>query len=271
MVSGLWNLFCWYIVWLIILGFSMKFGPVIWFDSLGSTNVHLRKMLSEDASLRSGMVIAARQQREGRGRGERKWVSTAGKDLTFSFFLRVEVEPASIASLALVAGLGVAEVLEKVGVRGRLKWPNDVLVGGRKICGILSEYTGADSGGLAGAIVGVGVNVNMNEAESAEIDAPATSVFIETGRCVEVDYVLELILERLGGWIERWERGGFAAVRDDWLAVSDDVGRAIKVVEVGGGSRSGTFAGVGEMGELLLKDSGGGEHKIWAGDVLLTQ
>ena len=138
------------------MGFSMKFGPVIWFDSLGSTNVHLRRMLSEDTSLRSGMVIAARQQREGRGRGERKWVSTAGKDLTFSFFLRAEVEPASIASLALVAGLGVAEALEKVGVRGRLKWPNDVLVGGRKICGILSEHTGADSGGLAGAIVGVG-------------------------------------------------------------------------------------------------------------------
>ncbi len=271
MVSGLWNLLCWYIVWLIILGFWMKFGPVIWFDSLGSTNVHLRRMLSEDASLRSGTVIAARQQTEGRGRGERSWVSTAGKDLTFSFFLRAEVEPASLSSLPLVAGLGVAEALEKVGVRGRLKWPNDVLVGGRKICGILSEHTGADSGGSAGAIVGVGVNVNMNEAESARIDAPATSVFIETGRCVEVDYVLELILEGLGSWIERWERGGFAAVRNDWLAASDDVGRAIKVMEVGGGSRSGTFAGVGEMGELLLRDAGGREHRIWAGDVLLTQ
>ena len=78
-------------------------------------------------------------------------------------------------------------------------------------------------------------------------------------------------MERLGGWIERWKKGGFAAVRKDWLAVSDDVGRAIKVMEVGGGSRSGTFAGVGEMGELLLKDTGGGEHKIWVGDVLLTQ
>jgi BirA family biotin operon repressor/biotin-[acetyl-CoA-carboxylase] ligase len=249
----------------------MKFGPVIWFDSLGSTNLHLRKMLSEDTSLRSGTVIAARQQTEGRGRGERKWVSTAGKDLTFSFFLRAEVELASIASLALVAGLGVVEALEKVGVRGRLKWPNDVLTGGRKICGILSEHTGANSGGSAAAIVGVGVNLNMNEAESAKIDAPATSVFIETGRCVEVDCVLELILGRLGGWIERWEKGGFAAVRYDWLAVSDDVGRSIKVMEVGGGSRSGTFAGVGEMGELLLKDAGGSEHRIWAGDVLLMQ
>lgn len=239
---------------------------VQWHDTLPSTNTFLRRLLAEDPSLRSGTVVAARNQTAGRGRFNRDWVMGPGKDLAFSLLVRAETDPVWIPSLPMAAALAVAKALITWGLAARLKWPNDVLVDGRKICGILSEYVPTPSRALQTAIVGIGVNVNMEHHEAAAIGRPVTSLFIETGKRTTVDDVLESVLAELPGMIGRWEQGGFPSLREDWGALAYGIGRPVSVGEEVK-KQTGILTGFGEQGELLLTDSQGQEHAVFLGDV----
>jgi BirA family biotin operon repressor/biotin-[acetyl-CoA-carboxylase] ligase len=160
----------------------------------------------------------------------------------------------------MAAALGVNDLLRSMGIRSAPKWPNDVLVGKRKICGILSERIDP-----AGIIVGVGLNVNMPTEEAEAIDRPATSILMESDRAHDIPGMLEALLPHLDYWIGEWETGGFPRLREIWTIQAGPVGKPLTVHD-GEIKKSGTLAGFGDHGELLLQTAAGLET-IWSGDV----
>lgn len=235
----------------------MKFH-LQWHERLPSTNTFLKERLAAGENLPSGTVVAARQQTEGRGRHNRAWLSTSGQDLTFSLLLRGEYELRHLPSASMAAAIAVAELLESEGLAPSLKWPNDVLVKGRKICGILSEAAGD------GLIIGIGLNVNMQEA--GHIDQPATSLRIETGISRDLDELLGKLLACLSRQLGAWAQGGFQGIRKDWLSRIHNLGKTV-VVRDGQRTHKGILTGFGEEGELLLGEDDGTIRSIWAGDL----
>ncbi len=231
-----------------------------WFDKLASTNATMRENFRQNPTLPSGSIIAAREQTAGRGRQDRPWLTTPHSNLCFSLFVRTDAELISIPSLTMATCLAVNDLLQGMGLRSAPKWPNDVLVGPRKICGILSERIEPD-----GIIVGIGFNVNMTTEEAEAIDRPATSILIESGTAAELSKALEALLPHLDYWIGEWESGGFSRLRDRWTAQAGPIGKALTVHD-GDLKKTGTLAGFGDHGELLLKTKNGLET-IWSGDL----
>lgn len=161
-----------------------------------------------------GDVFTASHQTAGRGRLSHRWLSPPGENLTMSAVVGVVgMPPEEVATLPLVAGLAAAEaVLECIASGGKsqgaavgIKWPNDVLVGERKICGILCERNGDR------VIVGIGLNVNQRRFD-AEIAAHATSLAIECGGAMPVDDVRDAVLRHFAAELETWRKGGFRSV-----------------------------------------------------------
>ena len=215
--------------------------------------------MREGRDLPDGYVLAARAQTAGRGRYQRRWLVQPGRNLTFSTLLRCQVPPMQLLSLPMAASLGVVEYLEAIGLAAHTKWPNDVLMGGRKICGILAERG-------AGVVLGIGLNVNMDADEAAAIDRPATSMRIETGCEYAVEAVLDDLLKHLAAWIGRWEQGGFAALREAWGARCANIGEYVEVGEATD-RRTGLVLGFGDAGQLLLREDDGTWGEVWAGDL----
>src|SRR2546430_3819076 len=161
---------------------------------------------------------------------------------------------------SLVSALPVADALARVaGIGARLKWPTDILVGGRKIAGILLESrTPAAGPSAAGgaAVIAVGIGMNLGQrAFPAALAARATSVALETGRAVDRDVALTVLLEAFDGWRERMEREGLAPVRARWLELADTIGRRVSVDGV-----TGVAVDLDVDGALVLED-GGRRHR----------
>ena len=249
---------------------SMKF-TVEWYDRLASTNQMMRERFSAGSGLADGTILAAREQTAGRGRQGRKWVSESGRNLCFSLFIETDAELRALPSLSMAAALAVNDLLRGMGIRSAPKWPNDVMAGERKICGILSEWVEYDAVAASaaiparGMIAGIGLNVNMTLEEAERIDRPATSILIESGQAADVDRILHHLLPPLETRIGEWRRGGYAAIRDDWLANAGPIGKPLTVHD-GSEAKSGILNGFGDHGELLLETEKGIET-IWSGDV----
>ena len=184
---------------------------------------------NQDARLgRPGDVFVAEFQTAGRGRLDHKWQSPKGTNLTFSVVLDVGgAAPAEVATLPLVVGLSVVDAAKTLLGEVRkvsLKWPNDVFVEGRKVCGILCERNG-DS-----VIAGIGVNVNQADFPS-EIARRATSLSLEAGHPLDREEVLSTILAALATRHAQWVGGGFAALHPDFAAIDFLRGRTISVYQ----------------------------------------
>ena len=229
-----------------------------WYARLPSTNTFLKESLTAGRELPSGTVFAVREQTQGRGRREREWLSTSGENLTFSILLKGKYSPRQLPSASMAAAVAVADLLEAEKLKPVLKWPNDVLVNGKKICGILSE------GIAGGVIIGVGLNVNMKNAE--HIDQPATSILIETEKRRDVDELLGKLLKHLSVRLDEWAQGGFPKIRKNWESKIPNIGKPVTVRD-GGAVRTGILAGFGAEGELLLRDETGAVNSVWAGDL----
>lgn len=240
----------------------MRFRQVVWHDELPSTNTHLRNMLLTDPGLPDGTVVAARGQSDGRGRFGKVWMTVPGKDLAFSCLLRTQVDLAWIPSLPMAAALAVACMLAEYDITARLKWPNDVLVNGRKICGILVEAPPVDQG--AALVLGIGINVNMDESHAGLIDQPVTSMMIETSDEYDPAEVLDRFLPHLDRWVGRWEQSGFQGIREEWIAATLGIGKPA-VVEQNTQQISGILEGFGDFGELFLRTPDGRQRMVWTG------
>ncbi len=244
----------------------MKFLEPEWHDKLSSTNTVLMEWLEDGVSIPSGFVLAAVEQTAGHGRCNRHWVSQPGQDLTFSFLLYTKRDILEITSLPMAVALGAASALDIFGIATQTKWPNDLLVRGMKIGGILCQKSNYNPALDNVIVVGVGINVNMQGTDAASIEKPATSLLIETGRTYPIKEVLAIILEALPHWIDYWEEGGFSSIREDWTARCYQMGKHITVGDVND-LKSGILEGFGDKGQILLRGDDGNIRDVWVGDV----
>jgi BirA family biotin operon repressor/biotin-[acetyl-CoA-carboxylase] ligase len=205
-------------------------------------------------------VVLADHQTAGRGRRGRRWEDEPGASLLVSIVVRPRLEPGRLALLSYAAALAVAETLAGVaGLQPRLKWPNDVLVGGGKIAGILLESRPGASGG---SLVVLGVGLNLTQRRFAPpLAGRATSVALAAGRAVDRETLLEALLERFEAWRRRLEGEGFEPVRARWLALSDTVGRRVSV-----DGQTGQAVDLDAEGALIL-ETAGGRRRVVAGEV----
>jgi len=202
-------------------------------------------------------------QTAGRGRGQRQWLSSPGKDLAFSFLISCPEAPFPIGALGMAAAIAVAETVRHFGPAAQLKWPNDVLVANRKIAGILVERLVNGSASLA--VVGIGLNINMSREEAQRLPA-ATSLYLETGKNHEVAVVLDDLLARLSPWLERWRCGGWPLLQARWEEHSFfRTGQKLRL-KIGAFLRTGILAGYGAHGEILLRNDKGEIEAIWSGE-----
>jgi BirA family biotin operon repressor/biotin-[acetyl-CoA-carboxylase] ligase len=219
-------------------------------DKIGSTNDEARRLAAEGAP--HGTVVHADEQTAGRGRLSHTWFSPAG-NLYLSILLRTGQPASRIAELSFLTALAVADTVEALlprQIRAMLKWPNDVLVNGGKIAGILLEQ--ADDA----TIIGIGLNVLQ-----APSVAYKTTTIVENGGIASVDGARDILLDRLGRHLLVWQANGFDPIRVEWLGRSYPVGAAIRA-----NGAAGHFAGLDVDGALLL-DTPAGRQRIVAGDV----
>jgi BirA family biotin operon repressor/biotin-[acetyl-CoA-carboxylase] ligase len=232
--------------------------PIVRLGRVDSTQTVAFALAADGAP--DGTVVVADSQAAGRGRRGRAWLDEPGASLLASIVLRPRLEPARLPGLSLAAAVAVAEALTRTaGVSPRLKWPNDVLVNGRKLAGILLETR--LSGERPTTILGVGVNLSQR-VFPAEIGQRATSVWLASGRLVDRDSLLAALLDALGDWRRRLERQGFAPVRARWRALADTLGRAVTVDGV-----SGVAVDVDADGALVVVDGDGRRRRVVAGEV----
>jgi BirA family biotin operon repressor/biotin-[acetyl-CoA-carboxylase] ligase len=232
-------------------------------DEADSTNAEAARLAAKGAV--DGTVVWARRQRAGRGRRGRDWVSPEG-NLYMSVLMRPGVPLAAAAGLSLVAAVAVGDMIrhfapETAAVRH--KWPNDVLLGGGKVAGILLEASGAPQGLADWVVIGCGVNL----ASHPEIEGlPATDIAAAGGGIVEARDALMVLLDSLRRWRDRWETAGIAPVREHWLARARGLGEDI-IVRLPREELRGRFDGLNESGALLLRLHDGTVRTISAGDV----
>lgn len=243
-------------------------GPIfgkrtISLETIDSTNTYAASVLESGAD--EGTVVVAEQQSAGRGRQGGVWTSEKGKNLTFSIILKPD-SPAEFGGIiSLYAALSVAEAIRSLaGITPECKWPNDVLVGGRKICGILSEVN-LDHGRIVSAIVGIGLNVNQT-LFPRRIQPPPTSLMLATGRAFDLNIVLPAVLERLELRYADLRARRHDAIIREWKRLSTTIGQRL-TVRAGNRAVRGLATGIAEDGGLLV-DVNGTVRKILAGVIL---
>lgn len=230
-------------------------------DDVGSTNDEARARLSQ---LPEGeFVVTGRRQLSGRGRRGRNWSSPEG-NLYASFAFCPDEPLPRLPELSFVAALAVCDMARTLTGQGeivRCKWPNDVLCGDAKLCGILLE-TAALSDGRYAVIVGIGVNV-----ASSPVGTPyPAAALLDLGFQGAVPEVLEVLSHRLGDWVGTWSSDGFSPVREAWLERASGLGQPI-VARLPDRELEGRFAGMAEDGALMLETGTGDVLRIAAADV----
>ena len=237
-------------------------------ESTGSTNADLlaRALRGEP----EGAVLAAEEQRAGRGRMGRTWTAPPRAALTFSLLLKPAVPPARLGWLPLLTGVAVAAAVTTVtGVETRLKWPNDLLAADAKLAGILAEAAGD------AVVVGIGLNVSTEPAEfpSPRPGAlPATSLRAAGATAPSREGILLAILEGFERWYRAWQQAGGdpdrSGLRPEYIRLSATIGRTVRAELPGGQALSGPAVGVDSDGRLLVRLSSGSEVAVAAGDVV---
>ncbi len=226
-------------------------------DLIDSTNDEALRLARAGAP--DGTVVVARQQSAGRGRQGRLWISPPG-NLYVSFLFRTArfpgFVPARAAEIGFVASLAVADTLDTIIAGSRLKWPNDVLLAGAKIAGILTEMTGD------AIVIGIGINVAHSP---PDMPYPVISA-AALGATARAEDVRATLTERLAHRLADWAAHGFGPVRDAWLQRGPAPGQCL-TARVGTGSISGRFAGLADDGALLLATADG-TKRIVAGEVV---
>lgn len=181
-------------------------APVIYLDSVDSTNTYMKSLAAQGSP--HGSLVVARQQTGGRGRLGRSFVSPPG-GLYMSMLWRPQLSPEQAARLSCAVAIALCRALEEsCGVSPDIKWPNDLLLGGKKLCGILSEALWQPDGSFC-LIIGCGININA-ESFPGELAATATSLYLETGRRFEPEGLAESIIPRLDGIYDSWGTEGAA-------------------------------------------------------------
>ncbi len=236
--------------------------PAFIYDTLDSTNAECLRLLEK--GVEAPFMVLAERQSAGRGRRGRRWVSPFADNLYYSLMLRVEGGARQLEGLSLVVGLAVLRALRQAGVeQAGLKWPNDVLVSGRKIAGILLELSG-DPADVCHVVIGIGINVNMQSTTDA-IDQPWISMVQAMGERVDRNQLVCRLNEALQHYLLRHQHSGFTALQAEWEAAHLWQGQAVMLI-AGGRQIAGVVLGINEQGALRMKV--GDNEEIFSGGEL---
>ena len=237
-----------------------------YFEEINSTNSHARRLAETGAA--EGEVVIAERQFEGRGRLGRSWESPPYCNLYFSLLLRPALAPAHAPQITLMAAVALADTIASfVADRPTIKWPNDILLQGKKLAGILTESS-CDAKRIEFVILGIGVNLNFPRERMPEtIRDRATSLLEAGGQGVSRENFLRRLIQDLDRCYGTLEDFGFAAIAPRWEAYFALRGRRVRV-EMVDEVISGTATGIDGDGALLLEAEDGVLHRVLAGDVI---
>ena len=228
----------------------------------GSTNADLRSRLP---GLTQPVLLAAEQQTAGRGRAGRSWVDAAGDNLSFSLAWRFGGELGQVSGLSLAVGVLIAETLRAGGWEASLKWPNDLLLDGRKLGGVLIETASARPG--TWAIIGVGINVHPHPERDAAAGTDTASLATDG---VDRNALLAALADGLAEGLPLFDVHGFTPFVPRWQALHAYAGEAVDLIEGGRLLQQGIARGIDEIGCLLL-DTRAGRIAVLAGDISLRK
>ena len=238
-----------------------------YFRQTDSTNNRAKLFASEGAP--EGTLVVAEEQTRGRGRRGRQWFSPPGEGIYTSIILRPSISPNEAPKLTLMASVAVAEaLLAMTSLAITIKWPNDILINGRKIAGILTEIS-TEMDRIDYVVIGVGINVNTpRKSLPPDIEDTATSVFMETGKPFPRIALLRAYLEWLEIYYEIFRTKGFEPVMKRWKSLAGIIGRHISV-DLIDRVRTGEVLDVDKDGFLILRGQDGTIERIISGDVTL--
>jgi BirA family transcriptional regulator, biotin operon repressor / biotin---[acetyl-CoA-carboxylase] ligase len=240
-----------------------------YYEEIGSTNDEAFRLGVAGAP--EGTALIAESQSAGKGRMQRVWHSPAGANIYTSVILRPTFEPSRAPQISIVAGVAVAETLNAY-CPGKvwLKWPNDVLIGGKKICGILAQMKMAISA-IDFVVVGIGINVNLKHEEfPRDIQEIATSLALETGREISRLELIISLYENMAKWYRDLTQNGFGSIKEKWLGLSSMIGQPVSVM-FRQEAVSGKAIGLDDDGSLILLTVGNAIVKVTAGDTTILQ
>ncbi len=239
------------------------------FEQTTSTNDVIEKLARD--GVKEGVVVFAESQTKGRGRLGRKWISPAHKGLWFSLLLRPNLRPQEATQLTVASATALRRAIHsETGLNPEIKWPNDILVRGKKVAGILTEMS-AELDRVQHVILGIGVNVNTGAGEfQPELRKLATSLKIESGRAISRADLATAILYELDRDYARVCAGGFAALADEWEAHCTTIGRDV-TIQVGERRLRGRAESLSDEGALLLRTEHGHLESIIGGNVTLEK
>lgn len=239
------------------------------FQETTSTNDVVEKLARD--GVREGVVVFAESQTKGRGRLGRRWLSPPQKGLWFSVLLRPDLRPQDATQLTVASATALGRAVQSAtGLWPEIKWPNDLLVRGRKVAGILTELS-AELDHVKHLILGIGVNVNLNPGDfPPELRKVATSLKAESGRTFSRPELAATILRELDRDYARVGAGGFSAVADEWAARCSTLGHEV-VIRAGDRQIRGRAETLGEDGALLLRTEYGHLERVIGGDVTLER
>lgn len=235
-----------------------------YFSRIDSTNQYAKRIAEEGAL--DGTLIIADEQTAGKGRSGRTWVTPPAEAIAFTLLLRPKLSPDRISMVTLVMGLAVVNAVNGLyDVNAGIKWPNDVVTGGRKLCGILTEMS-AEVRQVNYIVIGVGINANLTSFPE-EIQEIATSLKLELGRDINRAELIARVMaefERL--YAEFEAQGDLGAVMQEYNELCLNAGSKVRVLDPNG-EYTGTSRGINSMGELLVETEDGKMQEVYAGEV----
>lgn len=236
-----------------------------YFNELESTNI-TAKELAYGAD--DGTVVIAEVQKKGRGRLGREWLSPHG-GIWISIILKPTISLTHVSRLTLVAGVAIAKSMRKLGVDARIKWPNDILIGDKKVCGILTEVN-AEIEQVDYIVIGIGINANVDMNDLiGDVKNIATTLWSEIGKPIDrVSFIQDLLFDIEQEYI-KFMTQSFSGILDEWTSLSDTIGRQITIMTPYN-IVEGKAVGITDDGALVIKNSDGRREDIMAGLCIYT-
>ncbi|MDO5344718.1 MAG: biotin--[acetyl-CoA-carboxylase] ligase [Lachnospiraceae bacterium] len=238
--------------------------PVKYFEEITSTNQYAKRIGEEGAP--EGTLVVADEQTQGKGRSGRSWTMPRGTAIAMTLLIRPKLPPSRISMVTLVMGLAVARACRKLyGLPAGIKWPNDVVIHGKKLCGILTELS-AEMTYVNYVVIGIGINVNVKQFPE-EIQEKATSLFLELGRETGRAELIASCMEYFEGYYEKFiQTGDLSLLMDEYNELLLNRDQKVRVLEPGQ-EYTGTAQGINQVGELLVVKEDGTRTVVYAGEV----
>ena len=247
---------------------TRQFGrKLLHFFEVTSTNRIAHQIASQFEGTH-GTVVVAESQTGGKGRMGRRWFSPRG-GLWFSLILQPTISPSNVHRLTHIAGIAVAKTIQRYGINARIKWPNDVLIRGKKVCGILTEVnTKPDS--VVNVVIGIGINANINISTLPdELQNGAISLMEELGERIDRTHLFRETLLELEETYRRFEKDA-PHIMDEWKNLSDTIGREV-IIQSPSERIEGKAIGISASGALIVRTHNATIKRVFAGDCLYTE